>query len=517
MLSTSVHDLLEKNVQAGGEALALIDKEARVTYGELDRRVAALAAWLAASGVRRGDRVCIHLFKSTDEVVATFAVARLGAVFVNVNQQRTVDQLYYSVLDSGSRVVLVDARRAQEMAKHGVPDAIERVLVRGAAPDHPKMVAWSGVAPDGQAPVTKVLDVDVAAILYTSGSTGKPKGVVLTHANIVQGARSVARYLENHAGDRVLSVLPFSFDYGMNQLMTMCLVGGSLVLQGVSVASEVIKTAAAHACTGLAAVPPLWIPLVRTLESKRTPLPALRYVTNSGGAIPPGILRAMPEVFPGTKIFLMYGLTEAFRSTFVPPDRFQDKMGSIGKAIPNAEVFVITDKGIAGADEEGELVHRGALVSLGYWNQPEATAEKIRPCPALRHLIGDEKVCYSGDRVRVDADGFLWFVGRTDSMIKCSGHRLSPTEVEDVAYESRQVGDCVAFGVDHETLGEVVHLAVGGLQGASIDVDAFMDFCRDKMPTYMVPAKVHVWPGEMPRNANGKLDRPAIIAACKER
>ena len=518
MLSTSVHDLLDQNLdESGRDRVALVEGTQRVTYGELAARVESLASWLTAQGVKRGDRVGIHLLKSIEEVVATFAIARVGGVFVNVNHQRTLDQLYYSLLDSGSRVVLVEGRRAAEMAKQpSIPSEIEKILVRGKTPAHDRMVAWKDV-PDASCPVTKVIDTDVAAILYTSGSTGKPKGVVLSHLNIVQGARSVARYLENTKDDKILSVLPFSFDYGMNQLMTMLLVGGQVVLQGVSMASEVVKAAALHGCTGLACVPPLWIPIVRYLEIEKVPLPSLRYVTNSGGAIPPGILRAMPEVFAGTKIFLMYGLTEAFRSTFLPPELFHEKMGSMGKAIPNAEIFVVKDGGVAGPNEEGELVHRGSLVSLGYWGKAEATAEKIKPCPELRHLIGDEKVCYSGDRVRLDEDGFLWFVGRTDSMIKCSGHRISPTEVEDVVYESRVVGDCVAFGVKHEELGEVVHVAVSGLEGAPVDEATLATFCRQKMPTFMQPAKIHVWEGEMPRNANGKLDRPVIVRACLEK
>ncbi len=513
VLSTSVHDLLEKNL-VDPMRVALVEGGVALTYGELEARVASLAAWLADHGVRRGDRVGIHVQKSIEEVVSTFAVARLGAIFVDVHPQRTLDQLLYALADSGARVVVVDARRATEMVKRGLPDAIERVLVRGArAPDAPGFSAWSDVPPSARAPVTRVLDVDPAAILYTSGSTGKPKGVVLSHLNILQGARSVARYLGNTPEDRLLSVLPFSFDYGLNQLTTMCLVGGTLVL-GVTMAVEIVKAVAAHECTGLAAVPALWIPIVRHLEKSGTRLPSLRYVTNSGGAIPTGTLRAMPEVLPGTEIFLMYGLTEAFRSTYLPPRDFAARMGSIGKAIPNAEVFVINERGVAGPNEEGELVHRGALVSLGYWNAPEATADKIKPCPELRHLIGDEKVCYSGDRVKIDEDGYLWFVGRTDAMIKCSGHRVSPTEVEDVVYESRMVGDCVAFGVKDEELGEVVHVAAFGLEGAPIDAPALMDFCRRHLPTFMVPAKLHLWSSALPRNANGKLDRPAIIAAA---
>jgi acyl-CoA ligase (AMP-forming) (exosortase A-associated) len=510
---SSVHDLLTRNLDGGEGRVAIVEPASSITYGELDRRAAALAAWLEARGVGRGDRVVIHLQKSIEEVVATFASARLGAIFVNVHPARTLEQLLYAVADSGARVVCVDARRASEMARRGLPDAIEHVLVRGnRAPQSPRFAAWNSLPEGGVAPIARVDDDEPAAILYTSGSTGKPKGVVLSHGNVLEGARSVASYLGNHRDDKLLSVLPFSFDYGLNQLTTMCLVGGSLVL-GVAMASEIAKAVVTHRCTGLAAVPPLWIPIVRHLEATGARMPSLRYVTNSGGAIPSGVLRSMPEVLGRAEIFLMYGLTEAFRSTYLPPALFFDKMGSIGKAIPGAEVFVINERGVAGPGEEGELVHRGPLVSLGYWGKPEATADKIKPCRALRELIGDEKVCFSGDRVRVDEDGFLWFVSRADAMIKCSGHRISPTEVEDVVYESKIVGDCVAFGVKDEELGEVVHVAVAGLEGAAerIGEAQIIDFCRRNLPSFMVPARVHVFARPLPRNANGKLDRPAIV------
>jgi acyl-CoA synthetase (AMP-forming)/AMP-acid ligase II len=308
-------------------------------------------------------------------------------------------------------------------------------------------------------------------------------------------------------------VLPYSFDYGLNQLTTMMLVGGSVVHQPLAMPTEIVRSLQRHGVTGLAAVPPLWIQLVRLLESTPAALPTLRFVTNSGGKIPLNILDAMPGAFPGAQIFLMYGLTEAFRSTYLDPARFAAKRGAIGQAIPQAQVYVIRHGiGIARPGEQGELVHAGPLVSQGYWNRPEATAEKFRPCPELRDLIGEQPVVYSGDIVRVDEDGDLWFVGRNDGLIKASGFRISPDEVEDVVHRSGLAADVVAFGVADDLLGQAVHIAVTPRPGASRE--ALLAHCRRTMPGYMVPRAIHLWPEAMPRAASGKLARPEVIRRC---
>jgi acyl-CoA synthetase (AMP-forming)/AMP-acid ligase II len=337
---------------------------------------------------------------------------------------------------------------------------------------------------------------------------------MLSHRNIVAGARSVARYLGLREDDRLLSVLPYSFDYGLNQLTTMMLLGGTVVHQAVPMATELIQTMKRAAVTGVAAVPPLWGQIIRLLDEKPEEFPALRRVTNSGGKIPLNILSLFPKAFPGVDVYLMYGLTEAFRSTFLPPQKFAQKMGAIGRAIPGADVYVIKHgEGVAQPGEQGELVHRGPLISMGYWGKAEATREKIKPCPELRPLIGDEPVAYSGDIVRIDADGDLWFVSRNDSMIKTSGFRVSPDEIEDLICRSGLVADAIAFGVDAAELGQVVHIAVTPLPGFT-EAD-LLKHCRLVMPSYMVPRKVHVWFQPMPRTASGKLARPEVLRHCR--
>ena len=502
-LSTTFHEIFADNLGLRPDKVALVDADRSVSYAALGAEVEAIAARLLALGVAPGARVIVHLRKSIAEAAAMFAVSRIGAVVVNVNVQWTPDQLAYVAGDCGAVAIVTEGRSARALA---------------GRTDLPPVEVLDGPATGGVAAVVPRLDTELAMIIYTSGSTGRPKGVMLTHHNIVAGARSVARYLGLGPDDRLLSVLPYSFDYGLNQLTTMMLLGGTVVHQPLAMATEIVASINRHRITGLAAVPPLWAQVVRYLDGQLgagvpVALPSLRRVTNSGGKIPLNILDRMPEVFPGVAIFLMYGLTEAFRSTFLPPEKFAAKKGSIGRAIPGAEVHVVREGiGIAGPGEQGELVHRGPLVSLGYWGRPEVTAEKIRPCPELG--IGDEKVVWSGDTVRVDADGDLWFVGRTDAMIKTSGFRLSPDEVEDLVCRSGLVGDAVAFGVEDDDLGQVVHVALSPLAG--YDGAVLLAHCRKVMPSYMVPRHLHVWSEPMPRTASGKLARPDVVRLTRE-
>lgn len=500
-LATTFYELFADNLPARADRPALVDGDRSTTYGELMGEVERWAAALAGRGLRPGDRVVVHLRKSVAEVAAMLAVARLGGVVVNVNTQWTLEQLGYVAGDCTARLLIVEPRVAAALAQAAMPPLAADVVT---GPDE------AGVPP---AAVAR-LDTELAMILYTSGSTGMPKGVMLSHRNIVAGARSVARYLKLGDDERLLGVLPYSFDYGLNQLTTMLLTGGAVIHAPVPMATELVELMRRHAVTGIAAVPPLWNQIVRLLAERPTALPSLRRITNSGGKIPLNILEQLPAVFPGVAVYLMYGLTEAFRSTYLRPERFAGKMGSIGQAIPGAEVFVLkAGGGLARPGEQGELVHRGPLVSLGYWGQPELTGGKIRPCPELSALIGDEPVVYSGDIVRIDGDGDLWFVGRNDAMIKTSGFRVSPDEIEDLICRSGMVGDGVAYGVDDDDLGQIVHAAVTPAPG--FDRDALLLHCRRVMPHYMIPRVMHVWDEPMPRTSSGKLARPEVIRGSR--
>jgi amino acid adenylation domain-containing protein len=501
-LALTTADLLFLHGGNALERVAVVDGERRVTYGELQEKVDAMAARLAEAGTERGDRVVVHLRKSLEEVAAMFACWRIGAVAVNVNARWTADQLRYVVDDCGARIAVMEGRRAQEIGD--IPSSLTQIVQVGPGADD---------IPLATPPERRLLDTDLAAILYTSGSTGAPKGVMLTHANLLVGARSVARYTGQMPDDRLLSVPPFSFDYGLNQLLTTFLMGGRIVLVSSAMPSVIVTALRKEEVTGFAAVPPTWVQVVRYLLEVEAELPRLRYITNTGGKIPAPILDAMPRVFPGVRIFLMYGLTEAFRSTYLDPARFDAKKGSIGRAVPNVETFVVVrGRGLAAPGEEGELVHRGSFISRGYWGRTAETDEKIRTLPELSDILGDEKVVCSGDIVRMDDDGDLWFVGRADGMIKSMGFRISPTEVEDIVHRSGLASQVVAFGVEDDMAGQVVEVCVA--HEMKVDPAAIMTHARSSMPHYMVPRRVHVWPGEMPRTASGKIDVPAVVRAC---
>jgi acyl-CoA ligase (AMP-forming) (exosortase A-associated) len=355
----------------------------------------------------------------------------------------------------------------------------------------------------------------MAAILYTSGSTGQPKGVVLSHRNMVAGARSVASYLENHGEDTLLAALPLSFDAGFSQLTTGFHAGARVVLLNYLLPKDLLNTMAREQVTGLTAVPPLYIQLSQ-LAWPESIGRHLRYFANTGGRMPLETLKRLRTLVPKARPFLMYGLTEAFRATYLFPDEADRRPDSIGKAIPNSEILVLRDDGTPCApNEPGELVQRGALVAMGYWNDPAKTAERFKPLPA--HVAGRESglvmpeiAVFSGDTVRQDEEGFLYFIGRRDEMIKTSGYRVSPTEVEEVLYSTELVGEAAAFGVPHPSLGEAIVVVVTAKPGSAVEPQALLAACRDRLPIYMLPAHIALRDGPLPRNPNGKIDRKAL-------
>jgi acyl-CoA ligase (AMP-forming) (exosortase A-associated) len=332
----------------------------------------------------------------------------------------------------------------------------------------------------------------------------------------------VASYLENSANDTLLAALPLSFDAGFSQLTTAFHVGARVVLLNYLLPRDVLKALERERVTGLTAVPPLYIQLAQ-LDWPAGITEHLRYFANTGGRMPRETLDALRARLPKTRPFLMYGLTEAFRSTYLPPDEVDRRPDSIGKAIPNAEIMVLREDGSpCSANEPGELVHRGALVGMGYWNDPEKTAERYKPLPInapgrQSGLVIPELAVFSGDTVRMDEDGFLYFIGRRDEMMKTSGYRVSPTEVEEIIYATRLVGECVAFGVEHDTLGQAIQVIATPPDEKSLDVTELFAECRRLMPAYMVPARIDVRDGPLPRNPNGKIDRKTLSTEWLEK
>jgi acyl-CoA ligase (AMP-forming) (exosortase A-associated) len=519
-----LHELIELSAVRDAPASALTYGKQSLSYGALQAAVTGCASGLVGLGLQRGERVGIYLEKRFETVIASFGAAAAGGVFVPLNPLLKPDQVGYILRDCKLRVLITSPERFQLLT--GVladcPDLRQLVLVDAPA-ELPALGAlpcqrWDDLLAAPPRAGHRVIDADMLAILYTSGSTGKPKGVVLSHRNMVAGAKSVASYLENRPDDTLLAALPLSFDAGFSQLTTAFHSGARVVLLNYLLPRDVLKALERERVTGLTAVPPLYIQLAQ-LDWPATITEHLRYFANTGGRMPRETLTALRSRLPRTQPFLMYGLTEAFRSTYLPPGEVERRPDSIGKAIPNAEILVLREDGTPCApDEPGELVHRGVLVGMGYWNDAEKTAERYKPLPGREDgLVLPELAVFSGDTVRMDEEGFLYFVGRRDEMIKTSGYRVSPTEVEEILYATKQVGECVAFGVDHPALGQAIQVIATSPAGEVLDVAVLLAACRSGMPAYMVPAGIEVRDGPLPRNPNGKIDLKTLSTEWSER
>lgn len=513
-----IHDMLTASAHRAADHEALVQGARRLSYAQVAARTAGLAAGLRGAGLERGDRIGIYLDASVEQVVSIFGVSRAGGVFVPINSQLFPDQVAHIANDCGMKgLITTKARLAKLQPVLSKIPLLQFIVApeEGQAPGvqlplHSFENLWQMQEPSNwrESSISK----DLAAIVYTSGSTGKPKGVMLSHANIIAGATIVSTYLEIAAADRVLAVLPLSFDAGLNQLMTAFQQGGSLVMLQSAFARNIPQILLKERITGLAGVPTLWSLLAQpNSRLAKHPLPHLRYITNTGGAMPQAVLRTLREILTTTKIYLMYGLTEAFRSTYLPPEELDRRPTSIGKAIPDTEVFVLNEDGKqCKPGEVGELVHRGSTVALGYWNRPEDTARVFRPNPFLPPMMGDcERVCYSGDLVRMDEEGFLYFVGRRDALIKSSGYRISPTEVEEVLFSSGKLSDAAVIGIPDEILGQAIKAFVVPCDGERVAPKALIAYCRKRMPLYMIPKAIEMLTG-LPKTASGKVDYLAL-------
>ena len=520
-------DLISRSAAVAPQSLAVSYGAPSLSYADLANQVSAFASGLIHLGQARGERVAIYLEKRFETVIASFGAPAAGLVFVPVNPLLKPEQVAFILQDCNVRVLVTSPERLAGLtdALARCPDLKHVVVTDGQAGVSPAVRAlgahwtltvWSDFLSAPARVGHRVIDTDMVAILYTSGSTGRPKGVVLSHRNMVAGAKSVASYLENNAQDTLLAALPLSFDAGFSQLTTAFHTGARVVLLNYLMPRDVLKAMEREKVTGLTAVPPLYIQLTQ-LEWPAAINDNLRYFANTGGRMPGETLNLLRQRVPSAKPFLMYGLTEAFRSTYLPPDEVDRRPDSIGKAIPNAEILVLREDGSpCDADEPGELVHRGALVGMGYWNDAEKTAEryKLLAVGAPGREAGlqlPEYAVFSGDNVRKDTEGFLYFIGRRDEMIKTSGYRVSPVEVEEVLYATKLVGECVAFGVDHPSLGHAICVIATNMDLARVNViRELMLECKTRMPAYMVPSALEIVPGPLPRNPNGKIDRKLL-------
>jgi acyl-CoA ligase (AMP-forming) (exosortase A-associated) len=506
--------LLENAVERAPQAMAVIDGALQVTYADFRRQSARLAFALTKHGLKRGDRVGIWLDKSVEALVAMTAITHAGGVYVNINPQLKSAQVSHIMRNCNVRILIGEA--AFLKSEPVPPYAVAFVKGDGCevAPEAQETVRLEPVLNDGPEaePKTVAKEEDLGTIIYTSGSTGMPKGIMLTHHNIVVGAQIVSTYLENTKDDRVLSVLPLNFDVGMNQFTCMLRVGGTLVLQRSLLPGEILKNLRQYEITGLAGVPGVWALLVQNKKSlEREPLTKLRYISNTGGMIPGPHFEQLRGLLVHTKIFLMYGLTEAFRSTYLDPSEAHRGPTCIGKAIPNTDIWVVRPDGTETAPNEvGELIHRGPTVALGYWGDPEKTNAVYKPNPfAPPETMGRDQVVYSGDLVRRDENGFLYYEGRRDEQIKTQGYRVSPLEIEELVHATGFVHECAAFGKKDDMLGQRIIVVCSLKPGVTVTAQELRAQVAQNAPAHLVPQEF-VFLADMPKNPNGKIDRSRL-------
>jgi amino acid adenylation domain-containing protein len=505
-----LYDYLVASARHFPDKVALVCHGRRVTYADIDRRSDAVAHALRDRGVRRGDRVVVFLDNGVEAAIAFWAVLKADAIVAMVHPQTKANKLAYILADSGAAAVVSDVQLARVYEPATASrDGLHTVLVTGHCVPDGKLVSFDEAAKQtsSMCPLPRRnIDVDLAALVYTSGSTGEPKGVMLTHRNMLTAASSISTYLELRDDDVILDVLPLSFDYGLYQMILAARMGARLVLEkGFAYPPEILQLVVDERVTGFPGVPTLFAMLASMKSIDAYDLSSVRFVTNTAAALPVKHIGITKQIFPKARIYSMYGLTECKRCTYLPPEDLERKPTSVGIAIPNTELWIVDDQNHrVGPDVTGQLVIRGATVMAGYWGKPQETALRLRPGP-----LPGERVLYTGDYCRTDEEGYLYFVGRMDDIIKSRGEKVAPKEIESVLYAIPGVEEAAVIGVPDEVLGQVAKAYVVFAEGAQIGEKELRRFCQERLESFKVPKHFEV-AASLPRNNNGKIDKRAL-------
>jgi amino acid adenylation domain-containing protein len=499
-----LEEFLEQSALRTPGKTALIAGDRRWTYAEIDALCNRFAATLSSLRVQRWDRVVIAMENSVEMVVAIFATLKLGAVFVPVNPTTKSDKLTYILKNSQARCLIADAARIgalNDVAETGVEAMVPQS-------DVPSSSGHDKDAPDR--PAKTGIDMDLAALIYTSGSTGMPKGVMLSHLNMVSAATSITTYLENTPDDIILNVLPMSFDYGLYQVLMAFKTGATLVLEkGFTFPAAALNLIAREKVTGFPIIPTISAILLQ-MDLQRWDLSSLRYLTNTGAALPGSHVVKLREALPHTRIYSMYGLTECKRVSYLPPDQIDTRPDSVGRGMPNEEVYIVNEQGEqVGPDVVGELVIRGSNVMQGYWGMPDATARVLKA-----GRFPWERALHSGDLFRKDAEGYLYFVGRRDEMIKSRGQKVSPKEIEEVLYRFPGVAEVAVVGVPDPVLGAAIRAVIVPQQGRAITAKEVLSYCAERLEDYAVPHSVE-FRESLPRTTTGKIAKRELTSSTE--
>lgn len=507
-----IEAVLEHSATRFPDKTALVCDGRRLTYSWLAIESRRLASAISEQGIRRGERVAFCLDNSVDAVVCIFATLMAGGVLVPVNATMRVEKLTRLLNDSGARLLFGKSARARDLEAclRNAP-AVEKLVITGAeseaeSRDHRVcgLEAFTREA-SGARSMQPGIDQDLAAIIYTSGSTGSPKGVMLSHLNMVSAANSVIEYLGNNEGDIILDVLPLSFSYGLYQVLTAFKVGATLVLErSFAYPHAVVQRLIDERATGFAIVPTIAAVLLQLQPDHD--FPSLRYLTNAGAALPAEHVPRLRKLFPHSQLYLMYGLTECKRVCYLAPDQVDQRPASVGKPMPNVEAYVVDEAGRRlPPGEVGELVVRGSNVMRGYWNLPEETEKALRPGP-----IPGERVLYTGDLFKMDDEGYLYFVGRRDDMIKSRGEKVSPAEIENILHRLSGVSMAAVVGIPHPVQGVMIKAFIVVTPGMTLTENEVLRHCARHLEDYMVP-KVVEFRESFPRTESGKIDKLQLV------
>jgi len=515
-----VEDFVELSARRFPEKTALVCGVQRLSYREIAEHSNRLAHGLIAAGIRRGDRVAVYLDNSVEAVLSVFGILKAGAVFMMVNPTTKVEKLTYVLNNSRARALITQHQKARDIQSWwSLAPHLDTVLIvgdEGATPEggQRRAVSWSKLmAEQGRAiqtPPRQTIDIDLAALIYTSGSTGNPKGVVLTHLNMVAAATSITTYLENTPDDIILNVLPLSFDYGLYQVLMAFKIGGTVVLErSFTYHHAILEKLMEERVTGFPIVPTISAILLQ-MDLTKYRFPSLRYITNTGAALPTQHIAKLRQLFPHTRVYSMFGLTECKRVSYLPPEQVDARPTSVGKAMPNVEAYIVDEQGQRlPPGEVGELVVRGSNVMKGYWELPEETARMLRPGP-----VPEERVLYTGDLFRMDEEGYLYWVGRKDDIIKSRGEKVSPKEVENVLYGLEGVTMAAVIGVPDAVLGQAVKAVVTLKEGSRLTEKDVLRHCTRHLEEFMVPKLVEIRES-MPRTPTGKIDKRELAARAE--
>ena len=517
-----LEEFLELSARRFPEKAALVCKDRRFTYREIEEQSNRLAHALIQEGVQRGARVAIYLENSAEAVISIFAILKAGAVFLMVNPTTKTDKLAYILNNCRAETLISSVKKANRIedcwaetphlqsvflsgleATHRIQGgkqftSLENTLLRSDLPDQP--------------PPKRCIDIDLAALIYTSGSTGRPKGVMLTHLNMVSAATSITTYLENTPEDIILSVLPLSFDYGLYQVLMAFKTGATVVLErSFTYPYSVVQKLIEEKVTGFPIVPTISAVLLQ-LDLKRYDFSSLRYITNTAAALPTHHIRQLRNVFPHAKLYSMYGLTECKRVSYLPPDQIDIRPASVGKGMPNEEVYIVDEQGRrVGPGVIGELVVRGSNVMKGYWELPEETEKVLKPGP-----LPGEKVLHTGDFFRMDEEGYLYFVSRKDDVIKSGGEKVSPKEIEDVLYSLPGIVEAAVVGVPDAALGQAIKAIVTLRPGVDLSARDVLSHCAHHLEDFMVPKFVE-FRDTLPKTSTGKISKRELSVTAVDK